>query len=597
MASRPVVVDGVVVVGSEDHNVYGLDVATGAKKWVVGTTAAVASSPAVAQGVVAIADDDGNLLGLDPTAGTQLWSGSLPASAEGPVSTDGTAFFVGSGGPSVFGAVNAFDAKSGDALWSVPAPNPVRTEVQVGDSLVFAIDTGDILTAFDKRTGAERWSTRSLYVGPPEADGDRSIALRNDGQIDVFDGAGAITTTLSTRDAQSPVDRPPDHVYGLSAGGGAVWAADSNGVLFRIGPQGATTPRLDVKWADGFTVGSNGIPEGQLTIAPAVRDDDAVLVDPFGNFSTLDPATGIAHPVGTVAVGNDVIRAEPAVVGDLFVTVVGANLVATDVRTGEHVWTVNGDGLAVAPVLVTHGLVVFTEVSPTPDPATGLNPGTIRVIDPASGKEVWKTATAGGAASTPAIIGDLLVASTPPTAFDVRTGAVKWTSTAKGTWFGSVGVDTAANAVIVPLLTDANTVALESIDATNGSVRWSHALAAGDSPSLNTRLLVDGGVVVLSTSANQVVGFDTATGAPRWTYQPPGQLFGSVEVANGVVYLVAGRAIVVAVDVRTGKERARSSDLDISVAAQGLTFVHPVATHGVVVLPMVTFVLAVEQLR
>jgi len=50
--SSPAVANGVVYVGSEDHNVYALDARTGAKRWVYTTGYLVTSSPAVANGVV-----------------------------------------------------------------------------------------------------------------------------------------------------------------------------------------------------------------------------------------------------------------------------------------------------------------------------------------------------------------------------------------------------------------------------------------------------------------------------------------------------------------------------------------------------------------
>src|SRR5215471_512144 len=50
--SSPAVVNGVVYIGSYDHNVYALRAATGAKLWSHRTAGAIMSSPAVARGVV-----------------------------------------------------------------------------------------------------------------------------------------------------------------------------------------------------------------------------------------------------------------------------------------------------------------------------------------------------------------------------------------------------------------------------------------------------------------------------------------------------------------------------------------------------------------
>jgi hypothetical protein len=72
--SSPAVVNGVVYVGSRDHNVYALNASTGAKLWSYATGNWVESSPAVAKGVVHVGSDDGNVYALDASTGAKLWS-------------------------------------------------------------------------------------------------------------------------------------------------------------------------------------------------------------------------------------------------------------------------------------------------------------------------------------------------------------------------------------------------------------------------------------------------------------------------------------------------------------------------------------------
>src|SRR4051812_13357604 len=50
--SSPTVADGVVYVGSSDHNLYALAAADGAVRWKFPTNGPVASSPAIADGTV-----------------------------------------------------------------------------------------------------------------------------------------------------------------------------------------------------------------------------------------------------------------------------------------------------------------------------------------------------------------------------------------------------------------------------------------------------------------------------------------------------------------------------------------------------------------
>jgi len=55
------VVNGVVYVGTTDHNVYALKASTGAKLWSYTTGNEVISSPAVANGVVYVGSADGKV--------------------------------------------------------------------------------------------------------------------------------------------------------------------------------------------------------------------------------------------------------------------------------------------------------------------------------------------------------------------------------------------------------------------------------------------------------------------------------------------------------------------------------------------------------
>ena len=106
--------NGVVYVGSDDHNVYALNASTGAKLWSYTTGALVSSSPAVANGVVYVGSWDRNVYALNASTGAKLWSyttgelvDSSPAVANGVV-------YVGSYDHNVY----ALNANTGALLWS-----------------------------------------------------------------------------------------------------------------------------------------------------------------------------------------------------------------------------------------------------------------------------------------------------------------------------------------------------------------------------------------------------------------------------------------------------------------------------------------------
>jgi outer membrane protein assembly factor BamB len=90
--ASPAVADGIVVVGTRDRNVYGLDLATGAKKWEFATRGDVDSSPVISAGQVYVGGKDRKFYVLDLKTGKKLWEfaasrgiTATPAIAEGVV--------------------------------------------------------------------------------------------------------------------------------------------------------------------------------------------------------------------------------------------------------------------------------------------------------------------------------------------------------------------------------------------------------------------------------------------------------------------------------------------------------------------------------
>jgi tRNA A-37 threonylcarbamoyl transferase component Bud32 len=59
--SSPAVADGIVFVGSNDHNLYAMDAATGEQQWRFETGEKILSSPTVVDGTVFVGSDDNNL--------------------------------------------------------------------------------------------------------------------------------------------------------------------------------------------------------------------------------------------------------------------------------------------------------------------------------------------------------------------------------------------------------------------------------------------------------------------------------------------------------------------------------------------------------
>jgi len=95
--STPTVVDDAVYVGSHDYHLYALDRHRGERRWRFGTDNRVFSSPTVVDGTAYVGSFSGSLYAVDASDGRRRWSyatdGVIPSS---PTVVDGTVY-VGSG--------------------------------------------------------------------------------------------------------------------------------------------------------------------------------------------------------------------------------------------------------------------------------------------------------------------------------------------------------------------------------------------------------------------------------------------------------------------------------------------------------------------
>jgi outer membrane protein assembly factor BamB len=132
--SSPAVVNGVVYVGSEDDNVYALNASTGAKLWSFTTGGMVDSSPAVANGVVYVGSNDGNVYALNASTGAKLWSYTTGGFYASSPTIVGGAVYVRAGDSLGNGNIYAFSVGADLFLRIQPTP----TTVHQGDLLTFA---------------------------------------------------------------------------------------------------------------------------------------------------------------------------------------------------------------------------------------------------------------------------------------------------------------------------------------------------------------------------------------------------------------------------------------------------------------------------
>ena len=276
------------------------------------------------------------------------------------------------------------------------------------------------------------------------------------------------------------------------------------------------------------------------------------------------------------------ISASPTVDGTtLFLGDNRGNLIAIDVTSGHVLWKYHSRNDLMAAPLIYRGLIIVgqgDEISHGSAPGTvyvGLGPSAIVAFDEANGAIRWRTAVAGSAMPTPAIIDGLLVDHNGAgwlTALNPMTGAVVYAknlhSIASMTAATPVGGDRFVTLGVL------NNAAFE-IDAKNGNIIWQTPFneigsGLGDCPPVfdGTRIMCDymmpkppATYTIEGTPAIlHAYAIDAKTGKVLWDVTvgtgilPPRNEASIPLYSNGVLYL--GSAISPyfhALDAKTGR--------------------------------------------
>ncbi len=234
----------------------------------------------------------------------------------------------------------------------------------------------------------------------------------------------------------------------------------------------------------------------------------------------IDPATGatVWRTPPDVAVGEQTIDSGviAPVFGNVLVTQVVQPdqllMVGLDIATGQPKWTIGGGVVLAASAAA---LVVWS-----------LREGIVRVIDPATGSELWTVRT-----NAPIDVDT----TEPPTAGE----ALPEVTAAAGDGLVYLDVDKT----------------ITGSDAATGTQRWSVAMPGSPSGPAN---IAAGGDVVLVEDGGGITALDATTGAERWTVPNTTDVeqlsLHDGFVADGNLYL-PGPPSVMAIDLATGQTR------------------------------------------
>lgn len=559
VASRPVIAGDVVVFGSEDRHIYGLDANTGRLKWRTPTGGPVVSSPALVGGSVIIGSDDGAIYALDPATGQERWKYEGDDPIESPIvaGADGRVFAATQQGDLL--ALNAVD---GRLLWSENAGSTIEAAPAPGGKLVFVVAHGR-LSAFEQAGGRRVWRTdKNHYTGTPVVLDDAVIVAGHDGSVHWVDLEGKEQHRWTAAESNGPGEAAAGLRFGPTVGGDALWLADQGSIVRRLGAETSGPALLKPAWVRRFT--DAPFERSFLSLTPAPYGEQAVVLDSARSIFLLDPRSGEGKRVGGFG-ESGAVTIDPVTTGNVLLAVCGTTLYAVQLPGGALLWKRSGDGATLRPVSVAGDTVLWL----TQRDAGGSEPvgaGTLFALELATGAVRWKKSLSGfpGPGGAVAHSGTVFT-STPPLAFDLATGATRWEAKAAGLALGGPALSETGDRLFVGLA-DANTGAgrIAAMDSTNGKVLWQAPL--GDS-SLNPleRVWQEGDVLLVPLWNGGITALDAVTGAERWRHQPGTSRLGAITVANGRVWLMQQNLEVVGLDARNGDVVARFAlDIDLS---------------------------------
>jgi outer membrane protein assembly factor BamB len=176
-------VDGRIIFGSYDNNLYCLDEA-GALKWKFGTEGYVHCAPAIADGYTFIAGCDEHLRVIDIQTGEQAADMPLGTYLIASPAVVGNMLYVGTYASEVV----AVDWKAKDVKWRYQAGEgdyPFHSSAAVTDKVVVVGGRDKLVHAINRATGQKLWTfpTRAKVDSSPAIVGDRVFVGSNDGNL------------------------------------------------------------------------------------------------------------------------------------------------------------------------------------------------------------------------------------------------------------------------------------------------------------------------------------------------------------------------------------------------------------------------------
>jgi outer membrane protein assembly factor BamB len=286
VVSSPVVVGGVVYIGSADRALYAVDAKSGQQLWRFETRGAVNSTACISDGMLYFVSGDGCCYALDSTTGKLRWQFQTLGEKvydtwdyylSSPAVDNGVVYF-GSGDGNVY----ALDAVSGAKRWAFQTRGVVHASPAIADNAVYIGSFDGSFYALDAVTGELRWRFKTVgdrWFPKGEVQGSAAVA----GGTVFFGSRDYNVYALDARTGTGLWNRKIANTWVIST------PAIKDGVIFLGTSDGHTFEAMDaesgaVRWT--FPVNLN------VFSSPGVAGDTVYFGCFNGMLYALDAATG-----------------------------------------------------------------------------------------------------------------------------------------------------------------------------------------------------------------------------------------------------------------------------------------------------------------
>lgn len=155
--SSPIVVDGVVYVGSEDKHLHAIDAKTGKEKWKLATETLIDASPVYADGVVYIGTDGGVFYAVDSKTGKPKWQFKTGGRISGEAAVTQLVNGAGAHNVVIFGShdgiLYCLEKTTGQKVWEYETGDYINCGIVIDGSTIVLGGCDTMMHLIDLKTG------------------------------------------------------------------------------------------------------------------------------------------------------------------------------------------------------------------------------------------------------------------------------------------------------------------------------------------------------------------------------------------------------------------------------------------------------------